>query len=211
MQKTGISILFIIYCISCQAQNDTIRKLSYCDYNLKLAYNSSLIYPGASAGVEFLLQSKNIQRSGKNDKDKSFSKTRLISGNLNWYHHPDFHDNLYLTAEWVMRRTNRNGFISEFSCGPGISRTFLGGTTYKVNDSGGISVVKLAGYYYALITLGGGFGIDFAAKKKMPVSAVARLNLIAMFPYNSTIYFRPVLELGIRFNPLQIKSHLKKD
>jgi hypothetical protein len=104
-----------------------------------------------------------------------------------------------------------NGFISEFSCGPGFSRTFLGGTTYKVNDSGGISMVKLAGYNYALITLGGGFGKDFSVKKQIPVSAVARLNLIAMFPYNSTVYFRTVLELGIRFNPLQLKSHLKKN
>jgi hypothetical protein len=91
--------------------------------------------------------------------------------------------------------------MSEFSFGPGFSRTFLGGTTYKVDDIGNISVIKLAGYNYALITIGGGFGYDFSMKKKLPFSAFAKMNLISMFPYNSTIYFRPVLELGIRFTP----------
>jgi hypothetical protein len=135
-----------------------------------------------------------------------FTKGRFISGNLNWYHHPDFHDNLYLTAEWVMRRTRFTGFISEFSVGPGFSRTFLGGTTYKVDDNGNVSVIKLAGYNYALITIGGGFGYDFSMKKQLPFSAVAKMNLISMFPYNSTIYFRPVLELGIRYTPGRSKN-----
>jgi hypothetical protein len=32
------------------------------------------------------------------------------------------------------------------------------------------------------------------------------MNIISMFPYNSTIYFRPVLELGIRYTPGRAKS-----
>ena len=139
----------------------------------------------------------------------SGSKNRFISGNLNWYHHPDFHDNLYLTAEWLMRRTRNTGFVSEFSAGPGFSRTFLGGTTYKVDDQGNISVVKWAGYNYALITIGGGLGYDLTVKKQLPVMAIAKMNLIVMFPYNSTMYFRPVLEIGIRYTPG--KSKIKVD
>jgi hypothetical protein len=186
MLKTGFFILIIFNFSLCYAQEDSITKLPCNHYNLKLSYLSSVIYPGASAGIEFPVK-----------------KGRFISANLNWYHHPDFHDNVYLTAEWEMRRTSRNGIISEFSFGPGFSRTFLGGTTYRMNESGEISVVKLAGYNYALITIGGGFGIDLSEKKKIPFLAVVKMNLISMFPYNSTIYFRPVMELGIRYMPWQ--------
>lgn len=110
-----------------------------------------------------------------------------------------------------MRRTKSSGFISEFSVGPGYSRTFLGGTTYKVDDNGIISVISNAGYNYALITVGGGFGYDFSMKRQLPVSIFGKMNLLSMFPYNSTIYFRPVLELGFRYMPGRIKSNVTKE
>jgi hypothetical protein len=165
-----------------------------------------VIYPGLSTGIEFSMKQMIIHRLKKQADDKSFTKGRFISGNLNWYHHPDFHDNIYLTAEWVMRRTKIGGFITEFSFGTGYSRTFLGGTTYSVSDNGTISVIKLAGYNYALITIGGGIGYDFSVKRKLPFSTFAKMNLLSMFPYNSTIYFRPVLELGFRYMPDRIRS-----
>lgn len=207
MLKPGTFILALLYCtLLCQAQCDSITDSSAHHPNLKLSYNSSLIYPGMSTGIEYSLNHIN-ERVLKNQKHgRDYKKERFISANLNWYHHPDFHDNLYLTAEWVMRRTRFTGFISEFSGGPGFSRTFLGGTTYKVDDAGNISVIRLAGYNYALISLGGGFGYDFSMKKQLPFSAVAKMNLISMFPYNSTIYFRPVLEIGIRYTPGRIKN-----
>jgi hypothetical protein len=199
--KIRLIIIAALFSEFSHAQSDTINKLNSCDYNLKLAYNSSLIYPGISTGIEFHLKKAGSMVSARHPRNKSGTRTRFISANINWYHHPAFHDNLYLTTEWVMRRTSINGFISEFSCGPGFSRTFLGGTTYMINGSGDINVVKLAGYSYALLTIGEGIGIDFSIKKQLPFSTVAKMNLITMFPYNSTVYFRPVLELGIRYNP----------
>lgn len=201
MLKFYISILIVLGSTLIRAQSDSIGPLSKSHYNLKFSYNSSLIYPGLSTGVEIPLKKLNAGLIIKYRKNRSIARERLISGNINWYHHPYFHDNLYLTAEWVMRRVNSNGFVSEFACGPGLSRTFLGGTTYMVNEAGEVSVVKLAGYTYALFTIGGGFGYDFSVKKKKPFSAIARMNLISMFPYNSTLYARPVLELGVRFSP----------
>ena len=206
MLKAGIFILTFLGCTLCQAQNDSIGNISDFKYNLKLAYLSTLIYPGASIGIEFPLQKLNSGMGEIHKKNRSIYKSRLISGNLNWYHHPDFHDNLYVTAEWVMRRTNSNGFISEFSVGPGFSRTFLGGTTYRINESGDVSIVSLAGYNYALLTIGYGLGIDFSVKKKMPYSAVAKMNLISMVPYNSIVYIRPVLEIGLRYSPWKCKT-----
>jgi hypothetical protein len=208
MLKTGLILLAALFSAFCHAQSDSINKLNSREYNLKLAYNSSLIYPGISAGIEFHLKKMNSLISVGHHGKKSINRARFISANINWYHHPAFHDNLYLTAEWVMRRTTKNGFISEFSFGPGFSRTFLGGTTYTINGSGDVSVVKMAGYRYALVTIGEGFGIDFSVKKRLPFSMVTKLNMITMFPYNSTVYFRPVLELGIRYNPLHGKNKL---
>jgi len=199
MLKTVLSILIIFNFSLCQAQDDIISKSSSKTLNLKLAYISSVIYPGATAGVEFPIKQSFNYISKKKRKDKYFAKSRFITTNINWYHHPDFHDNLYLTSEWVMRRTKPTGFVSEFSLGPGFSRTFNGGTTYKVSDDGSMSVVKHAGYSYALITIGGGFGYDFSVKKQQPFSAFAKGNILFMFPYNSTVYLRPVLEIGVRY------------
>lgn len=201
MLKTGFFILIIFHYSLCQAQEDSIAKLPSHHYNLKLTYISSLIYPGVSTGIEFPLQNSKWQGSGKQTLHKSVSKNRLIAADLNWYHHPAFHDNIYLSVEWIMRRIKSGGFVSEFSAGSGYSRTFLAGTTYRVNDNGSISIVKLAGYSYALITVGGGFGYDFSVNKQLPFSTLAKINLITMFPFNSTLYLRPVLEIGIRYRP----------
>jgi hypothetical protein len=210
MLKTSIIIFTLFYCVACCAQCDSINDSSARHISFKLSYNSSLIYPGISTGIEFPFKNVNVQLY-KNEKPiRCIRKGKFISGNINWYHHPDFHDNLYLTAEWVMRRTRYTGFISEFSIGPGFSRTFLGGTTYKVDESGNISIIRLAGYNYALVTIGGGFGYDFSMMKRLPFSTVAKMNLISMFPYNSTIYFRPVLELGIRYTPVRSKNKIIK-
>ena len=206
MLKAEFLILTLFSSALCLAQNDSIIKSASQKLNLNLSYNSSLIFPGATIGFEMILKNLEIKKIQRQSEVKTYTKYRLISANFNWYHHPDFHDNVYLTAEWVMRRTNSKGLISEFSVGPGLSRTFLGGTTYRVGDSGDISIVRSSGYYYALITVGGGFGTDFSVKKQFPFSYIVRMNLISMFPYNSTIYFRPVLQLVFRFYPGKIKK-----
>jgi hypothetical protein len=201
LKTTTALILALSYSSLCLAQRDSINDSSSRRINLNLSYNSSLIYPGISAGIEFPLYHINIQVIKNQKIVKYYSRGKFITCTLNWYHHPEFHDNLYLTAEWLMRRTKYSGFITEFSAGPGFSRTFLGGTTYRVDDNGNVTVVKLAGYNYALITFGGGLGYDFSMTKHLPFSAIAKMNIISMFPYNSTIYFRPVLEIGIRYFP----------
>jgi hypothetical protein len=199
MLKFRISVLTLFFCSLCNAQTVPNTDSTALHFTYKLSYVSSVIYPGISAGAEIPLLSINNKLLKK--AKPLYFKERFIAGNLNWYHHPGFHDNLYVTAEWVLRRTHYRGFISEFSMGPGFSRTFLGGTTYSVDENGVVSVIKLAGYNYALISIGGGMGYDFSMHKNMPFSIFAKINLISMFPYNSTIYFRPVLEIGVRYTP----------
>jgi len=101
-----------------------------------------------------------------------------------------------------MRRTKLNGFVTEFSPEVGLSRTFLSGTTYKVDNNGNVTIVKAAGYFYALISIGGGIGYDFSKTKQKPFIIFSKCNILMMFPYNSTIYLRPVLEIGLIYQPL---------
>jgi len=204
-----ITALIIVTGI-CSGQSDSIKSVPGSNSEIKVSYNSTLIYPGASLGAAFLIKER--YASGQNEKRRlNYTGTKqLLTINLSWYHHPEFHDNLYMTSEWLIRRIRKRGYYSEFSAGPGFSRTFLGGTTYKVGDDGKVSKVMNAGYSYAMVSVGGGMGYNLHLIKEVPLSVFTRMNLIFMFPYNSTVYFRPVLELGVRLNS-SIFSLLKKE
>lgn len=184
----------------CTGQADQERSNFFSNPELKMTYNSTLIYPGLSLGAGFRIKETETLHNGGRINFRPVIRNQLVSLNFSWYHHPRFHDNLYLTAEWTFRKTRESGYFSEFSFGPGYSRTFLGGTTYIVRDDGSAAIKKNAGYSYAMMTGGWGAGYSFLAAKGIPLVILAKMNLITMFPYNSTVYFRPVLEIGIRFN-----------
>jgi hypothetical protein len=196
------ALIFLFFTLLCFPQRDSLNSKAYVSSNISLAFNGSLIYPGIRSGIEIPVSTADLIISQKSKDPKLMTRDRFITLNAGWYHHPDFHDNLYLTAEWRMRRTSEGGFFSDFSPGIGYSRTFLGGTTYEVNDNGDVIIKKLAGYNYALVTVGGGAGYNFSEKKGIPAALYSRLNILMMFPYNSTIYLRPAIELGIIYKPV---------
>lgn len=198
----------IIYSLACFPENKGPDGKVDTSLNLKLSYNSSLIYPGGRLGIEFPVKSFISTRMKKSGKEKELIKDRFIALNLSWYHHPSFHDNLYMTAGWTMRRTRKSGFFTEFSPEMGVSRTFIGGTTYRVDDSGNVSLEKFAGYFYALVSVGGGIGYDFSITHSKPIMVFYKLNLLSMYPYNSTIYLRPAMEIGLTWKLCGI--HLTK-
>ncbi len=167
----------------------------------KLAYNSSLIYPGARAGIEIPVKSIRITRENRPGKIPSLTKYRFITANIGWYHHPEFHDNIYPTAGFIMRRTKSSGFITEFSPEIGYSRTYLGATTYRIDNNGRVTIEKHAGYSYMLLSVGEGVGYDFSVTRSKPFIAFLKFNLLMMFPYNSTIYLRPAIDAGLIFTP----------
>jgi len=197
-----------IHCFSQSADSVWVEKKSS---NLSSSYISSLIYPGARLGVELPVNTIYISKIRKSGKTRVFTKDRFVTANLSWYHHPAFHDNVYLSVGWTMRRTKSNGFMTEFSPEVGLSRTFLAGTTYRVDDNGNVSIKKRAGYYYTLFSVGGGIGYDFSITQRKPFSIFSKFNVLMMFPYNSTIYLRPVVEIGLIYKPfgflsLKVKS-----
>jgi hypothetical protein len=203
-------ILFLLLSVRGQSQSDSFLSVNKTSSNLRIAYNSSLIYPGIRLGIEFPIYTVNLTNNSNSGGQKQIVKDRFISANAGWYHHESFHDNIYITIEWTMRRTNKNGFFTEFSSGAGYSRTFLGEITYRVENNGEVDVFKLAGYNYAMIVAGGGFGYDFTSKKGISLSVFYKFDILTMYPYNSTIYFRPVMELGIIYKPANFIRVLTK-
>ena len=199
--KFSLIFLLTVYFTNCFGQEDTLKSKEIRSSNLMIAYNSSLIYPGARIGIETPVTATYITRLLKSGDKKEIVKDAFITANLSCYHHHDFHDNIYLTFGWTMRRTKSSGYFTEFSPEIGYSRTFLGGTTYKVNDNGDIAIEKLAGYNYALVSVGGGIGYDFSVVKAKPFLVCYKINLLTMFPYNSTVYMRPAMELGFIYKP----------
>jgi hypothetical protein len=173
--------------------------------SLKIAYLGSIIYPGFKVGLERPYRIKQINKK-KNWGTKTIIRERALALNLGFYHHQTFHDNLYLLGEWQFRRQQPKGMFYEFAPGLGYSRTFLGGTTYKVDDNGVVSKQNMAGYNYAMASIAGGLGYDFSAKKIAPIKVYVKTSLLVMAPYNSFIYPRPTIELGLIY---KLKSFLK--
>lgn len=165
--------------------------------NLKLAYNATIIYPGLRAGVEYPIRRIEVTKYRKKRPVRHFSKHRYLSGEIGYYHHQTFHDNLYLLFGWQMRKQRPRGFFTEFSPAIGYSRTFLGGETYRVDDTGNIKLLKFAGYNYVMVAIGGGFGYSFMPR----LSAYFRPSLLTMFPSNNLVYIRPTVELGLIWRP----------
>lgn len=171
--------------------------------HLVLASNSSLIYPGMKVGLELPLRTVGVTRLRKTGAPKVFTRDLFLTTSANWYHHPTFHDNTYLTLGLLNRRTTTKGFFRETSAEIGVSRTFLGGTTYQVTDEGRVSMEKAAGHYYGVATMGAGLGYDFSQTGTLALALYAKLNMLVLFPYNSTLYGRPTLEVGLVYTPAQ--------
>jgi hypothetical protein len=200
-RKIISEVFLMLMAGACFSQTDTQTVRQLANSAIKGSLNGSLIYPGAGLGIEIPAYRVEVIRNSDRTSSDKIIKDRIVSPNAGWYHHPGYHDNLYFTLDWIMRRSRYSGFFTEFASGVGYSRTFLGGTTYKADNNGSVEIVKSAGYSYAVARIGGGLGFNFSESKGIPLSVYWDLNILTMFPYNSTIYFRPVMELGVIYSP----------
>ena len=200
-KKIMTGTVFLFLAATCFAQTDTLPGRKEVNSAIKGSLDGSILYPGAGLGIEIPVYSVELTRKMDNSSPNLIIKDRFVSLNAGWYHHPGYHDNLYFTLDWIMRRTTGNGFFMEFIPGLGYSRTFLGGTTYKADKNGNVEIIKSAGYSYAVAKIGAGLGYSFSELKGIPLSVYWDFNILTMFPYNSTIYFRPVIELGVIYKP----------
>lgn len=161
---------------------------------VRLSYLGSVMYPGFKIGYESAIIMAESNESLL--RKKSYTKEKYISYNLGMYHHPTFHDNYFAQVEWNLRRQRNKGLYYEFAPGAGLSRTFLNGATYKVDPSGDVSKVPMAGNFYALLSVSGSMGYNFSLTGNLPGKIFLKPGLIFLLPYNKLAYTRPTLEVG---------------
>jgi hypothetical protein len=190
-------LMLVNTCFSFAQKSETMRKKMDKTLNFKAAYMGSIIYPGFKLGVEFPMYAKEKTHTKANGVTKIKLKERFIAANVSLYHHSTYHTNLMLSAEWQMRKTRQNGWFTEFAPGLGVSRTFLAGTTYEQNETGGLEKVNSAGHTYFLASVMGGFGYDFKVKKEKPIKAYFKGGLLILTPYSNFILPRPTVEIGV--------------
>jgi hypothetical protein len=195
-------VLVLTFVMASYAQSETTSQVNLTPFpstGFKASYMGSIIYPGFKLGIERPIKVTQVEKQKKNGV-KTYNKERYLTLNLGFYHHPTFHDNFYLLAEYQMRRQKSKGWFWEFSPGLGYSRTFLGGTTYNVSDNGEVTKASAAGYNYGMFSLAGGFGYDFSKRSDIPMKIFFKPSLIFMAPYNSFVYMRPTVELGVIYS-----------
>ena len=178
---------------------------------VKVAYSGMLLAPGLRAGLELPTTVIIKEKKRRSGASKTIEKHRMLDVNLGWYHHPEFHDNLYLTAGWTWRRVWENQWFIDFSPALGYSRTFNGATTYSVVDN---RVVRREnfGYNYLLADLGTGLGYSFSKNNLHGLAVFGKLNFMFVLPYNSYFLLKPLFQLGVMFTPAHyISVKNKKD
>jgi hypothetical protein len=184
----------------CAQDTDETRNL-----RLKFAYTGTLIAPGLRMGTEIPMVTVMKTRQRRSGISSMIEKQRMLDVGLGWYHHPDFHDNLYLTLGWTWRRISERGWFVEATPALGFSRTFNGGTTYRFENNE-VSRGRAVGYNYLVADLGVGAGYDFSRVSGSPLAVYAKVHSLFMLPYNSFFLLKPLLQLGVIYTPAQFLS-----
>ncbi len=189
-------LIFLLFLFTASKKVMAQENIKIPQTSIKAAYMGSIIYPGFKLGVERPF--KVIQ---KEKRSKTILKERYWTYNLGFYKHQTFHTNTNLLVERQKRRQYPNGFFIETAPGIGYSRTFLGGETYKVDESGTVSKKSGAGYNYAMLSFAAGLGYNFSKKKGIPIKVYFKPSVFILAPYNSFVYSRPTVELGLVYTP----------
>lgn len=192
-----LGCIWIVACLELPAQelSEVRNKTSSA---IRAGFNGSLIYPGFRGGLEYPYKRIEFTRYRGKKAPKTRVKDRCLTVEAGFYHHPTFHDNLYLLFGYLLRRNKSRGTYWEFAPAFGYSRTFLGGETYRVDhQTGVVSRVRRPGYHYAILSLGGGPGKAFNPR----LSIYSRLSALVMAPSNNIVYVRPTMELGLILKP----------
>jgi hypothetical protein len=172
------------------------QKIDLPQTAIKAAYMGSIVYPGFKIGIERPFSVKQIDKR-KYWGVKTILKEKFLSLNVGFYHHPTFHDNLYILAEYEKRRQQPKGMFLEFSTGLGYSQTFLDGTIYKVDDLGEVTSSTSGGYGYGMFSIATGIGYDFSQKDDTnPLKIYLKPSIVVMAPYNNLVHLRSTIEIG---------------
>jgi hypothetical protein len=191
----------LLWCTTLKAQNSSYENPTT---NIKFAY-MGVKSPGFKIGIERPFRIKQINKT-KRWGTKTILKEHSLSANFGYYHHKEYHNNLFILGEWQYRRVQPKGMFYEFASGVGYSRTFIDGISYKTDNQGNVKARRFAGNNYGMFSLATGIGYDFEKKNILPAKLYLKSSIYIFAPYNSFFYVRPTIEVGFSY---KLKSFFK--
>lgn len=197
--KSLFFLLFLLFARVAFAQEAALP-IPLPETGIKAAYLGALIYPGLKIGIERPFKVFQVDKV-KSWGVKTLLKERYLTANLGYYHHPTYHDHLFVLVERQKRRQRASGWFTETAPGIGFSHTFLGEETYEVSNQGSVKKLNVAGHSYALLSFSAGLGYNLAVKGNEPLKVYGKASFLTTFPDNAFIGIRPTVEVGIVFTP----------
>lgn len=198
-------IVLLLFCSTVSAQVKDSAIIQGC--HLQLSALGALKYPGLKAGIDYNVYRKIIHKKRNNGTYKIRYKYKYITTNVGFYDHRYFHTNFFIQFGYLMQRTNEKGWFSVFEPQLGISRTFIRGIVYEVDESGAIKKQRAAGHLYVAPSIAIGFGKDLSIKNDLPFMLFSKVTFFTNVPYNNFIYARIFMELGVSYQFNQFLKH----
>jgi hypothetical protein len=198
--KTFVLILlsFILGAGSLPAQSVT-RKY-FPEGGVFGSYWASLIYPGFDLGLEKPIKFDEFTWFENGQTVPRYKETYAVYS-ISMYHHNTLHTNVLLTAGRKNRTQRNSGCFTERTLRGGISRSFLDGSAYVVDQSGSVSRRSLPGNFYLAALFDYGFGYNLKYKTNIPLKPYISFNAMFIAPYNRFFYHRFGVNIGMVYSP----------
>jgi hypothetical protein len=174
------------------------------------SYWASLVYPGFDMGIEKPIKLDEFTWFERGQIVPRYKESYRVYS-ISMYHHNRFHTNLLLTAGKKNRNQRHSGYFTEWSLRGGLSRTFLAGKAYTVDNAGVISRRTLAGNFYLAGIFDYGIGYNLKYKKGIPLKPYINANAMFLAPYNRFIYYRLGVCIGAVYTPEGFMPFNKKN
>ena len=154
-------------------------------------YGNNLWNPGLQVGAD-----RQRVTMDKSRNDHEFTVEKWFTGDLGYYLDPGSHGACFIQVGTVRRKYKERMFYTQTGFNPlGIYRSILP-ETFLVTDGGPVEPVKFPGNWYYAPSVSWGVGQYY---RKLPGTGwYAKLELMALLPYNTYVQFLINLNLGYR-------------
>lgn len=156
-------------------------------------FGNNVIHPGFKVSKEYVLKTWEKTKD-KVKGDKTSHRAYAFSPEFVFYRHKHNHYGLVLNPSVNYQRTRTTGGYVELRIGTGYHRSFLDGTTYRVNSNGEVETVPLPGQNTWISSITWSFGKDLRKTKELPIRYYMQLGASARTPYNH--HFLPSVNVG---------------
>ena len=156
---------------------------------------------GASAGVDFPLQSKIKITHDKNGKEKTHYRDFIVNADIGFYRYRFNNTGIFFIPSVGKRYSSQRPYYFEILLGAGLVRTFYDGIVYTVDENGKVDEKSYFGRFYATANIATTFGYDFEkSKQPKPFAIQVKPVLWFQFPYNSFMLPHLSVEAGVKYH-----------